>query len=317
MKPNANSRVYVFGGANMDIQGYPNSSLVYRDSNPGKIIISFGGVGRNIAENLARLGQQVSLVTVLGDDDNGKKIYENATRVGIDMQYTEFIPGEDTSTYLAILDENKDMSTAIAAMDITNHITIEGLRKVVEKITSSDVAVVDANLNSATIAWLCDNLPCPIFCDPVSTKKAVKVISSLSKITHIKPNSYELATLAKMDIKNDDDLVQAAAKVIKKGVKNLYVSLGAEGVYYVGEGGTFRIKAKDLKIESATGGGDALVSGLVYAYLHGLNAQDGLKFALACSTITLESKSTVSIQISEQKAKQYVGSINFEIKGEK
>ena len=49
------SYVAVLGGCNMDITGYSFDNLKERDSNPGKIEYSSGGVGRNICENLARL----------------------------------------------------------------------------------------------------------------------------------------------------------------------------------------------------------------------------------------------------------------------
>ncbi|MEA4820923.1 MAG: PfkB family carbohydrate kinase, partial [Erysipelotrichales bacterium] len=57
--------IYVIGGANIDIQGTPFEKLKYKDSNPGIISYSFGGVARNVAENLARLGDNVNFISVL------------------------------------------------------------------------------------------------------------------------------------------------------------------------------------------------------------------------------------------------------------
>ena len=47
--------VCVIGGMNIDLQGSSNQPLVFNDSNPGEIVMSAGGVGRNIAENIAKL----------------------------------------------------------------------------------------------------------------------------------------------------------------------------------------------------------------------------------------------------------------------
>ena len=61
--------ITVIGGANIDISAKYNSAVTATgDSNQGQIFTSAGGVARNIAENLARLGSAVQLITGLGDD---------------------------------------------------------------------------------------------------------------------------------------------------------------------------------------------------------------------------------------------------------
>ena len=50
-----NDYVVIIGSANMDVAGYSHVSLNYADSNPGKIKYTPGGVGRNIAQNIALL----------------------------------------------------------------------------------------------------------------------------------------------------------------------------------------------------------------------------------------------------------------------
>lgn len=64
--------VVVIGGMNMDICGRPTGTVVDRDSNPGVVSMSAGGVGQNIAQNMAHLGMPTYLITVYGDDENGK-----------------------------------------------------------------------------------------------------------------------------------------------------------------------------------------------------------------------------------------------------
>ena len=49
--------IAVIGSANMDIGGYPEGPLAAGDSNPGRVRLSVGGVGCNIARNLALLGR--------------------------------------------------------------------------------------------------------------------------------------------------------------------------------------------------------------------------------------------------------------------
>ena len=65
------AEITVIGGINIDIEGMPYEELIYKDSNPGRIRMSYGGVGRNITENIARLGGDVAMVSVAGDDYMG------------------------------------------------------------------------------------------------------------------------------------------------------------------------------------------------------------------------------------------------------
>ena len=102
--------VTVVGGVNMDIGGWPGEVPVMRDSNPGVVRMSLGGVGRNIAHNMALLGMDVRMVTVFGDDINAQKIAASCGELGIDISQSPVIPEGRTSTYLFITDEKGDMA---------------------------------------------------------------------------------------------------------------------------------------------------------------------------------------------------------------
>ena len=66
-------KILVIGGANIDILGISSHHLISKDSNPGKIHVTFGGVGRNIAENCCNLKQNTIFVSVIGNDANGQR----------------------------------------------------------------------------------------------------------------------------------------------------------------------------------------------------------------------------------------------------
>ena len=96
------------GAANMDIRGRGEGRLIMGDSNPGMLYTTLGGVCRNICENLARLGSDVKLVTVVGDDESGRSIVRGCEAAGIDMRHTSVLEGERSSSYMSILDEKGD-----------------------------------------------------------------------------------------------------------------------------------------------------------------------------------------------------------------
>lgn len=115
--------VTVVGGVNMDIGGWPGEVPVMQDSNPGVVRMSLGGVGRNIAHNMALLGMDVRMLTVFGDDINAQKIAASCGELGIDISQSPIIPEGRTSTYLFITDEKGDMALAVSDMEIYKHLT--------------------------------------------------------------------------------------------------------------------------------------------------------------------------------------------------
>jgi len=121
--------IAVVGGVNMDIGAVSDAPLVARDSNPGRVTTSLGGVGRNIAHNLCLLGEQVSMITVLGQDSFAQSVRENAADIGLDLSHSATIPGGRTGTYLFIDGCDGDMALAVNDMAIYEHITPEFLRQ--------------------------------------------------------------------------------------------------------------------------------------------------------------------------------------------
>nr|WP_255561415.1 PfkB family carbohydrate kinase [Gilliamella sp. ESL0443] len=118
-----NNHVVVVGSCNMDVTGYSDKQLVYGDSNPGKIRCTPGGVGRNIAENLALLGLDTYLISMIGDDFYGAQLIEHTRKSGVNMDHCHVVKGDRTSTYLSLLDESGEMVIAVNDMDIINKLT--------------------------------------------------------------------------------------------------------------------------------------------------------------------------------------------------
>ena len=76
--------IIVIGGANLDIKAKSLAVNHFGTSNPSRISTSPGGVARNIAHNLARLGASVGLITVIGDDHQGEAVLEATKAAGVE-----------------------------------------------------------------------------------------------------------------------------------------------------------------------------------------------------------------------------------------
>lgn len=304
--------IVVIGGANIDIQGFTNdNNLVLGDSNPGKAMISLGGVGRNIAENLCKLEVNTKLITAIGNDVYGKKILEESKLVGISMDDSLIIPGENTSTYLSMLDEKGDMVLAISDMNILDKLTIEYIRTKKHSIDKAKVFVLDTNLREDLLNYLIENIKVPIFLDTVSSKKALRVKEFIGRFHTIKPNKLEAEILSGVEIKNDDDLKKASEIFLKKGVKNVFITLGSDGVYYSNEKENGKINGASIKVVNSTGAGDAFIAALVYGYLQNFNIKKMADFAVGASLMAISHKNTINPNLSINNVKNFLREVGL------
>ena len=228
------SYAVVVGGVNVDIGGRSHRKLVAADSNPGKVSISLGGVGRNIAHNMTLLGVDVKMLTAMGEDVYGNRIAASCTELGIDASRALRVAECATSTYLYIADESGEMALALSDMEICDRITPTYLAGNQQMLSNARVIVADTNIPAETLVYLAENSTAPIFCDPVSTIKAEKLLPILDRIHTLKPNRLEAELLSGVKILEKQDAEKAANALLEKGVQRVFLSMGAEGVYDVG-----------------------------------------------------------------------------------
>lgn len=294
--------VSVIGGANMDIVGYPITELKRRDSNPGGVKVSLGGVGRNIAENLARLGIHTKMFTVVGEDIYGDQIIRESEKIGIDMSLVKRVQEEGTGTYLAILDHENDMDIAIASMNIFKKLDRKYLEDCKQIIAKSQVIVFDTNLEEDIFRFGVDLYKeNDLFLDTVSHTKALRAKSVIGAFHTIKPNRLEAEALSDISIRNENDLKRASEYFHAEGVKNVFITLGPDGVFY-SDGQVYGImKAPKMTPKNATGAGDAFQAALVYSELHGFSIKEKVKFAIGASVMAMNAYETINPDISENE----------------
>lgn len=294
-----NPYVTVIGGVNIDIQGFPKNRLIPGDSNIGSVKMSLGGVGRNIGENLVRLGIETKLISVLGDDIYGSKILEESALIGLDMKDCLILKGESTSTYLAILDETNDMSVAISSMNIYERLTVDFIKEKKHVIDNSKLCILDTNIPADVIEYMLSNhRNTDFFLDTVSTAKAKRVSHLIGGIHTLKSNKIEIEAITGIEVRNEDDLKRNCEFLLKKGVKKVFITLGREGVFYCDNISMNIIKAGNIKPVNTTGAGDAFMAALVYCYLNNIDINESAKIATAASVVALSHENTINPNMS-------------------
>ncbi|WP_310603931.1 PfkB family carbohydrate kinase [Anaerosporobacter sp.] len=286
--------VVVIGGVNMDIFGRPYNPLIKNDSNPGQVRMTFGGVARNIAHNLRLLGVNIKLITAFGEDVNAQKIIKNCADLGIDTTSSLVVPSGVTSSYLFITSSEGDMELAVSDMEIYRYLTPDYIASKMDIINNASLCIIDANLSEGTINYLAEHCTVPIFADPVSSTKAKKLIPSLSRIHSFKPNLIEAELLTGIKITDEESMKQSAKYFLDQGVKQIYLSLGKDGVYCASKHESAHLPCLKTNLINATGGGDSFMAAIVWAYLNGLSLIESTKLGLAASSICCEGKGTIN-----------------------
>lgn len=301
------SYVVVVGGVNMDIGGRSAAPLVPCDSNPGKVRMSLGGVGRNIAHNMSLLGLDVRMLTAFGDDLYAQKIAASCGELGIDISQALQVPGGATSTYLFLSGNDGDMALAVSDMDIYDHVTPAYLQSRRSLLENAQLIVLDTNIPEESIAWLCDHVKVPVFADPVSTAKAVKLRGVLGKLHTLKPNRMEAELLSGVAITGEESLHDAARALLDTGLRRVFLSLGADGIYAADHQSAVHVPCYAAQMINTTGCGDAAMAAVAWAYLEGTDLSGTAQAALAAGAVAMESAETINSAMSPEALKARMG----------
>lgn len=275
----------VFGGINMDIWGRPAAPLVQKDSNPGAVTMRPGGVGRNIAHDLRLLGLEVSLVAPIGGDVYAAAVVDSCQALGIDLSMAPVFKDMRSSTYLYITDENGDMELAVSDMELCSALTPELVAPILPRLQAGAV-VVDANLPPETIAYICNHCPIPVYADPVSTVKAMKLQPVLHRLAAIKPNALEAECLT-----GESDPERAALALVDRGVQRVFISLGAQGMIAADKKELLRLPGLATRVVNSTGAGDAATAAIVLAGIRGMSLRETALLAQKAGAATCHSES--------------------------
>jgi pseudouridine kinase len=292
--------IAVAGGVNIDVGARSAGRLRRKDSNPGCVRTSLGGVGRNIAHNLSLLGVETELLAALGGDDYARAVAASCDALGIGLSHALRVPEARTSAYVYVSDEDGDMAVAVSDMAICERLTPDFFAQRLDLLNGAALVVADTNLPAASLAFLAERLSVPLFVDPVSAAKAEKLAGLLPRLHTLKPNAVEAELLSGVPVVDRNSARRAARRLIDLGVKRVFLSLGKEGFLAAAEDETVWQPAPEAKVVSTTGAGDALMAAIAWAYLRGENLTRTAALGAAAAAVTVESEETISPALSAE-----------------
>ena len=303
--------VVVIGGANIDVKARIAGTTVPATSNPGtSATLSAGGVGRNIAHNLARLGIATRLISIVGRDAEGDRLLAETERAGVDVAQVKRGKAP-TGLYSAVLDRTGELVIGVSAMAILDELTPADLQKRAATIDGAAFIVADCNLRPDCLKWLLARTrqrKIPILLEPVSVPKAAKLMPLLRtglRLHTMTPNLKQLEALAGATLRTAAHLRHATLTLHDRGIENILIGLGPKGAALscrTGEATLFQqIPAAMRAATDVTGGGDALVAGYVAAVMGGTPPIGAAVFGQAAAGLAVASVTTVSAKIDAKR----------------
>jgi pseudouridine kinase len=292
------SYVLVIGTACLDIKGWPQAALETGKSIPGIIRTSVGGVGRNIAENLARLGVPTVLLSAVGRDRSGERVLMQTAAAGIDTGHLLIVDDCPTGAYFALLDESRALAYAVNDTRVTASLRPRFLYDKRRLFRDAALIVLDASLapdSLETIFRLARQYRVPVCADPTSPALASRLCPYLGDLLLITPNAQELVAFCEISVTDSSDksMVVAAKQLVALGVKIAVITLAEQGLCYATTGESGRVPAIRTEVVDLTGGGDALTAAVIFALLNHIPVSEAMQLGCSAASLTIASEHTV------------------------
>jgi len=295
--------VLVIGAAGLDIIGRLSTLPDPGVSTPAVVRPSYGGVARNVAENLARLGQPVSMITAVGQDPFGRHLLKHSADAGVDISACMEVENGHTASYLAVLKEDGHLYFALDDMRILSNLTPAYLRQNHEQFHQAGMVFIDANLSPAsirTVLSLAHRYRIPVCADSTSKQFASRLSPHLSQLKLITANIYEASILIGSSEAPQDPQValQVAHQLVDAGSSIAMVSLAEFGVCYASSETYGHVPAIHTNVLDSTGAGDALTATVIFGLMNEMSLDDAIRLGVSAASLTLRYPGTVRPDLS-------------------
>lgn len=301
--------VVVVGGANMDVKARSARAAVPGTSNPGAATMAAGGVGRNIAENLARLGTRTYLVAAIGTDALGDQVLSATSNAGVVVEHVRR-SARSTGTYTAVLDADGELVVAVADMAATDELAPEQIAAARDLVAAASLVVLDGNLATATLRYaleLAADVGTRVLLDPVSVPKAAALAPLLTPdrpVFAVTPNRDELAALTDLPTGSRRQQERAARALHERGVELVWVRLGPAGSMLSSSEGVVSLDSVAPgaagEVTDVTGAGDAMTAAFCHALLAGSPPAEAAAYGHAAAALTVASTDTVRPDLTDR-----------------
>ncbi|MTI49400.1 MAG: 1-phosphofructokinase [Firmicutes bacterium] len=262
-----------------------------------------GGKGINVTKVIDQLNEKVCAYGFLGGF-SGDFINQYLKKKQIQSDFT-FINGSTRSCINILSDDGDQVEILESGPVIGTDEIVNLMNKLSNKMDSFSVITISGSIPQGV------NLD--IYCKIINmaNNRGVKTVLDTSKETLlngisgrpylVKPNKEELEWLIGNTINNEEQLLKACRQVLKMGARNIALSLGSKGMYFIGEKGSYRVTIPRVEAKNPVGSGDSTVAGFGVSLARELDVIDTLKLANACGVANAMEMETGQISLNNVK----------------
>lgn len=296
------SSITVIGGIKGKITVNTAEQLMAGQQNPADISAAYTGTGRNIAENLARMGADAALVAAAGNDFIGKASIAELSKLGVDTESVHLIDGKNTAMSIEILNIINDLVFAVDNGDVYECLNEEMISEVMDSLNASKIVAADGSLGKEVLKYLSEKVTVPLFFDPHTEEDAKKVKDFIGAFDMIKPNRAEASALCGKEIFSEEQLKEAGQWFADQGVKRVFITMSGGGVYYKeGEVEGILRPEQVLPFANEEGAGDAFSAALLDGTVKGMNIEELAAYGMKAAAVAMECRCAVNPEMSSER----------------
>ena len=287
----------VMGVIFVDIKGFPFGEYHATGTNLGSIRFVHGGVARNVAEDMARIGSPVTFVTLGDTTPMSREAMERLEAQNIDLRYSIRVPQNGVGLWLAVMDEKGDLAGSTSQMPDTEPLARYLQERGEEIVSGADSVCLEMDMGEELSEWivaLCQKYRKDLYCISANMSVVQRRPDLLRHTRCFICNDIEAERLLHHPVSRADP--EAAVETILQygrgmGLRSMVVTLGSAGsVYYdsiTGDAG--HCPAHKVEMVDSTGAGDAFFSGVVSGLTRGLSLGRAVAAGTRLAALTIQS----------------------------
>lgn len=273
--------IAVIGSINMDyISKVNNLPKKGETLTASAFQLAGGGKGANQAVAASKLGANVNMIGAVGNDINGKELVRILRESGVNVSGISFVFVPTGNALIFVEDGGSNMIVVYPGAN--GKVDINMVRENLDYIKKSEIVILQLEIPMDTVfttAKLAKELGKKVILNPAPAKELPKDI--FQHIDYITPNETELFILT-----GTEDYKEGSKILKNLGAKNVVVTLGDKGCYYLGEVGEAFVESFKVKAVDSTAAGDTFNGALAIALIEGKPIMEALRFANAAGAVT-------------------------------
>lgn len=286
--------ISVIGLVFVDLKGKSFGTVKKDAKNVGIVEISHGGVARNAAENLGKMGLNCRFVSTVSDDPTGRAVIQRLQQFGIDTEYMCPCPN-GMGMWLAILDHSGDLVASISHQPDLQQIEAFVMEKIEGIVQKSEAVALDMDITlplAKKVLAVCRQYRKPLYGVVGNLDVVGRNPEVLEGMDCFVCNQEEAESLLREKITSIEAAEKAVRRLTGFGCKSAVVTLGSEGsVYYdlrTKEHGHYA--TQEVEVVDSTGAGDAFFSGIVYELAQGRSLGQAVTTGTRIAVEVIQSK---------------------------